>query len=459
MSFREYPKYRQGGVGFGGRVPDHWSIMRLRFAAELNASKIEISSIAKGTRVSFLPMAAIGDNGCLSLDSEKTIGEVESGYTYLRDGDVVVAKITPCYENGKGAFVQGLVNGIGFGTTELIVVRPRHDKVTGAYLHYLFTSSNFRNLGVSYMYGAGGQKRVPDDFVRNYFAALPPIAEQAQIVMFLDRETAKIDELVAEQRRLMALLKEKRQAVISHAVTKGLNPDAPMKSSGVEWLGDVPAHWALRRLKTLAGFTTSGPRGWSERTGEEGALFIQSGDLTDNLTIDFSDAKRVLVEDNAEAVRTRLNDGDIVVCITGAKTGNVAVCNAVSEPAYINQHLCLIRLLQDVMPMFLGLSLSGNVGQIHFELSQYGLKQGLGLEDIGETAVPLPPWDEQHAIAKYLAAEIARVDDMAAAALGTIRLLHERRSALISAAVTGQIDVRGLAEPVSARSFASVATA
>ena len=122
-----------------------------------------------------------------------------------------------------------------------MLARPKPDQVTGTYLHYLFISPDFRAIGESHMYGAGGQKRVPDAFVRDFATAFPPIPEQTQIVTFLDRETAKIDALVAEQRRLMALLKEKRQAVISHAVTKGLDPDAPMKPSGIEWLEEVPA--------------------------------------------------------------------------------------------------------------------------------------------------------------------------------------------------------------------------
>ena len=164
MSFPKYPKYKASGTDWLGEVPEHWSVRRLRFVAELNPSKSEISQLDRETVVSFLPMESVGDDGTLSLDKEKTIGEVESGYTYFRDGDVTVAKITPCFENGKGALMYGLTNGIGFGTTELIVVRPRPDEVLGTYLHFLFISTEFRGLGESHMYGAGGQKRVPDAF-------------------------------------------------------------------------------------------------------------------------------------------------------------------------------------------------------------------------------------------------------------------------------------------------------
>ena len=202
-----------------GEVPAHWDLKRVRFVAELNPSKSETNELDRDTSVSFLPMEAIGENGSLNLDKEKSISEVETGYTYFRDGDVTVAKITPCYENGKGALMCGLLNGIGFGTTELIVARPRPGAVTGIFLHYLFISPDFRYLGESHMYGAGGQKRVPDAFVRDFETAFPPLTEQTLIAAFLDQELAKIDTLTTEAQRAIDLLQERRTALISAAVT------------------------------------------------------------------------------------------------------------------------------------------------------------------------------------------------------------------------------------------------
>src|SRR5882672_2218559 len=175
MSFPRYPKYKDSGVGWLGEVPEQWRMLRLRFVSELNPSKSEIQNLSRETVVSFLPMEAIGDDGTLNLDNERTIAQLEGGYTYLRDGDVTIAKITPCYENGKGAVMRGLLNGIGFGTTELIVARPKPQETTAEYLHYLFVSQQFRDLGESHMYGAGGQKRVPDTFVENFMSAFPPL--------------------------------------------------------------------------------------------------------------------------------------------------------------------------------------------------------------------------------------------------------------------------------------------
>ena len=445
MSLPRYADYRDSGVASLGLVPSHWQIKRLRFVVELNPSKSEVASVDRQADVSFLPMDAIGDDGTIRLDETRTLAQVESGYTYFRNGDVVIAKITPCFENGKGAVVRGLLDGVGFGTTELIVVRPKPQVTTSHYLGWLFASPTFRKDAEGAMYGAGGQKRVPDSFVRDYLDAVPPIEEQSAIATFLDRETGKIDALIAEQETLLTLLSEKRQATISHAVTRGLNPNAPMKDSGVPWLGEVPAHWEVRRLKTLSVFTTSGPRGWSERITEDGSLFIQSGDLGDNLEVDFLNAKRVSVDEDAEAARTRLADGDIVICITGAKTGNIALCGIIPEPAFVNQHLCLVRPNAEVHSRYLGLALKSRFGQVQLDLSQYGLKQGLSLENIRDLLIVLPPHDEQLAIAAHLDAEAAKFDRLTDDAKHAIALLKERRSALIAATVTGKIDVRDIA--------------
>ena len=188
---------KDSGIEWLGEVPGHWEVKRLRFVAELNPSKSEVAALDKEMLVSFLPMDAIGDDGKLNLERGKPIAEVETGYTFFREGDVTIAKITPCFENGKGAVMRGLTQGIGFGTTELIVARPKASQTSSDYLHSLFVSVVFRKNGEGRMYGAGGQKRVPDDFVRNFEIAFPPLEEQQTIAAFLDRETAKFDALTA----------------------------------------------------------------------------------------------------------------------------------------------------------------------------------------------------------------------------------------------------------------------
>ena len=443
MSFPRCPVYKDSGVAWLGEVPGHWGVKRLRFVAALNPSKSEVNGLARETFVSFLPMDAIGEDGSLRLDNEKPISDLESGYTYFRDGDVVVAKITPCYENGKGALMQGLLNGIGFGSTELIVARPKPDQVTGTYLHYLFISPDFRAIGESHMYGAGGQKRVPDAFVRDFATAFPPIPEQTQIVTFLDRETAKIDALVAEQRRLMALLKEKRQAVISHAVTKGLNPDAPMKPSGIEWLGDVPAHWEVGPLKRFwsvtdckhvtAEFVDDGFPLASIREVQSRWVALENAKCT---TEHFYE---VLVEGNRQPLA-----GDLIFS-RNATVGEVAQVHADHPRFAMGQDVVLLRKLS---PNYSSDYLQHVIRSPIIILQLANMMIGstfkrINVEEIRSFLIPSPPPTEQAEIANFLEGEVAKFDNLTAEAQRAIDLLQERRTALISAAVTGQIDVRG----------------
>ncbi len=251
MIFPAYPNYKDSGVEWLGEVPDHWSVQRLRYVANINPPKSEVRDLPDDTAVTFLPMEAVAEEGYLDLTKERALGELVNDYTYIREGDVAYAKITPCFENGKVALIQGALNGVAFGTTELTVLRPDPQKTISEYLFRVVSSEPFRSLGEASMYGAGGQKRVPEDYTREFTIGWPPIVEQRQIARFLDHETSRIDALIEEQQRLIDLLKEKRQAVISHAVTKGLDTGVPMKDSGLEWLGKVPAHWELCRIKHM----------------------------------------------------------------------------------------------------------------------------------------------------------------------------------------------------------------
>lgn len=436
MSLPTYPQYKDSGVAWLRQVPVHWQVRRLGFYFDERREKVSDKeypalSVTKSGVVPQLETAAKTDDG----DNRKKVCV----------GDFVINSRSDRKGSAGASRLGGSVSLIN------TVLRPTNG-IDIEFAHHLLRSVPFQEE--FYRYGKG---IVADLWstnyseMRNIVLALPSPEEQATIAAFLDCETGKIDALIAEQEKLLTLLAEKRQATISHAVIRGLNADAPMKDSGVAWLGEVPAHWEVRRVKSVSDFTTSGPRGWSERISDEGSIFVQSGDLNDVLSVAFANAKRVNVGFDAEAERTRLADGDVVVCITGAKTGNVAVCTSVPEPAYVNQHLCLIRPSPDVLPLFLGTSLKSTIGQTQFELSQYGLKQGLSLENVREALIVLPPHIEQARIVAFLSAEATKFDGLKSAAERAINLLKERRSALIAAAVTGKIDVRdGVPEELAA---------
>jgi|ERR1700722_215339 len=441
MSFPRYPNYKNSGVGWLGSIPQHWEVKKGRrlYAQHRSPAQPTDEQLSATQKYGVLPQKMF-----MELEDQKVTLALSGleNFKHVVKGDFVIS-----LRSFQGGIERSNYSGcVSPAYTVLRSVNPTE----GRYWGYVFKSQGYIGALQSMTAGIRDGKNI--SYQQFGEIELPVVAddEQTQIANFLDRETKKIDALMLEQWRLIELLNEKRQDVILHAVTRGLNPGARLKPSGIEWLGDVPAHWELHRVKSVSSFATSGPRGWSERVGEEGALFIQSGDLDDTLRVIFAQSKRVRVTQDAETARTVLMDGDVVVCITGAKTGNVAVCNEVPEPAYINQHLCLIRPTKKALPMFLGAVLKSRVGQVYFELSQYGLKQGLSLDDVKNAVLVLPPLFEQSVIVAHIKLETKKLDALTDEAKQAIHLLQERRIALISCAVTGQIDVRGLAESEAA---------
>jgi type I restriction enzyme S subunit len=431
MSLPRYRHYKSSGTDWLGEVPSHWQVVPLwtlfRRVKRSGHQQEQLLSIYREFGV--VPKASRDDNNNKPSDDL-------SLYQLVEPGDLAINKMKAWQGAVAISGHRGIVSPAYF------IYEPLHSE-DARFLHYLLRSPRYITGYRSFSKGIRvNQWDLEPQYHSRMPVLLPSKEEQSAISTFLDRETAKVDALIAQQERLMVLLNEKRQATISHAVTRGLSPTARTKDSGLEWLGEVPAHWRMLRVKALSQFSTSGPRGWSECITEEGSLFIQSGDLNDLVGIEFQTAKRVTAEDDAEAARTRLADGDVVVCITGAKTGNVALCAGLREPAYVNQHLCLIRPVKELVAGFLAFALKGDVGQRQFELSQYGLKQGLSLENVRELCVPVPPRDEQEAIVAFLQAEMARLTSLANSAVVAVNLLKERRAALIAAAVTGQVDIR-----------------
>jgi len=451
MSFPRYPKYKASGVEWLGEVPAHWELTRLGRVAALNPSKSESHHLERSQLVSFLPMEAVGEDGSLDLSRQRPIGELEAGYTYFRDGDVVVAKITPCFENGKGALMTSLQAGVGFGTSELIVIRPNLDAVRADFLLQVTRSPVFRMRGEAEMYGAGGQKRVPDDFVRGYQMPMPPLQEQGAIAAFLDRETAKIDALVAEQQRLIELLKEKRQAVISHAVTKGLDPNAKMKPSGIEWLGDVPAHWEVTPLMRLTpedrqimyGIVLPGP------DVDDGVSIVKGGDVSPD-RLHPSRLKKTTYEIESGYVRSRLRAGDIVYSIRGS-IGEAELVPEEVAGANITQDVARISPMRGLNALWLLLAMrsDGVFSQLDAGASGATIR-GVNIFSLKRARIPVPPRQEQDEIAGFISVAASSVDRLAADAQRAVALLQERRTALISAAVTGQIDVRNAGGPTAA---------
>lgn len=444
MSFPRYPEYKDSGVEWLGAVPAHWAVDRLK--ASIISSKNGIwGDDSKGDE-NDIPCVRVADFDRRRLRVELTEPTVRNVTTKEREGrilnkgDLLLEKsgggenqpvgCVVLYDDERPAVCSNFV--------ARVQVAPGMDS---SYWRYVHAAAYAVRLTTGSINQTSGIQNLDQDRYYNERVTYPTPEEQTAIATFLDRETAKIDALVAEQEKLIALLQEKRQAVISHVVTKGLDPNVPMKDSGVAWLGEVPAHWAVLPLKRVSPQQTVGivvnP---SEYVSDEGLPFIYGGDISEG-QINFMSSRRISVEDSLLNAKTCLKAGDLLTVRVGApgitavvrpecEGGNCASVMLVRRGEFNSDWLCFV--------------MNSRVVRYQVEIVQYGAAQEqFNINHAVEFVIPQPPRAEQDALAGFLLCATARLGNLEAEARTAITLLQERRTALISAAVTGQIDVRG----------------
>jgi type I restriction enzyme S subunit len=446
MSFPRYPKYKASGVEWLGEVPEHWEVRRLKQACTATPSNVDKKSHEGEKQVRLCNYVDVYYNDEITEAIDfmvATASDDQITKFTLRAGDTIITKDSETADDiAIAAFVPRDLPGVVCGY-HLSMIRPR-SSVDGRFIKWLFGSRYAKGC---FAVLANGLTRVGlgQHDLENIDFAFPPLAEQRAIAAFLDRETKKIDELVAEQERLIELLKEKRQAVISHAVTKGLDRAAPMKPSGVEWLGEVPAHWEMRRLKQACTATPSNVDKKSHE-GEEQVRLCNYVDVyyNDEITeaIDFM----VATASDAQIAKFTLRAGDTIITKDSETADDIAIAAFVPRdlPGVVcGYHLSMIRPKRSADGRFIKWLFGSRYAKGCFAVRANGLTRvGLGQHDLENIDFAFPPLEEQRAIATFLARETAKIDTLVAQAESAISLLTERRSALISAAVTGQIDVR-----------------
>jgi type I restriction enzyme, S subunit len=422
--------------------PRGWETIPLRFVCKLNPS-VAFDGLDEDENLTFLPMDRV-KSGYFIPNTDK-FSKYGSSYSAFEDGDIVLAKVTPCFENGNIAIADDLVGGKGFGSSELFVIRPT--AAERRYLFYYFQSSTFKQDGEASMTGAGGLKRVSTDVLRQHRVPCPSQEIQRFIASYLDRETARIDGLIAEKERMLTLLEEKRAALISRVVTRGLDDNVPLRPSGQEWLGEIPLHWGLQRLKQLAevrGGLTLGKQYSGELLPYPylRVANVQDGylKLDDVLTIEVP---------ASEAASNLLAYGDVLMNEGGDidKLGRGCVWRDEIAPCLHQNHVFAVRP-HSVDFDWLALWTSTLQAKRYFESRA---KRSTNLASISgsnikELPVPLPPIGEQLAIQLFLADRHSRLEAVRKELRGSLRLLAERRAALITAAVTGQIPLEEMAE-------------
>jgi len=426
-----YEAYKDSGVEWLGEIPAQWEIKRLKNLATINPS---FTYINNDEVACFLPMEMVETNGEVIFDIQKPIKLLKSGFTSFQKNDVIVAKITPCFENGKGACLDKMPTVYGFGSTEFHVLRVKQ-YVSPKYIYYLTKTHLFMNLGECLMTGSAGQKRVPSYFLAEFYLASPSFVEQTAIAAFLDRKTVQIEQAMAIKEQQIALLKERKQILIQNAVTRSLDPNLPMRDSGVEWIGEIPAHWNLKRLKYILN-----ERNERSKTGEE-PLFMVS--QTHGLVV------RSEFHEKAEVAQSNVDNkivykNDLVFNKLKAHLGvffksNIDFKGLVSPDYAVYQSKGLIDDLKYLEHLFRH---PAYIGQ--FIIRATGIVEGLirlYTGDLFQISIPVPPKHEQKAILDHIESQSAKIDQAIAIQQQQIDKLKEYKATLINSAVTGKIRV------------------
>jgi type I restriction enzyme, S subunit len=441
VSFPRYAKYKPSGLDWLVEVPAHWGAGPLRWLARRYSGgtpdKTNLAYWTDGT-IPWLNSGAVNDRVIKEPSAYITADAFEnSSVKWIPEGALVMALA------GQGK-TKGMVARLTIRTTcnqSMAAIIPGTE-VSGPFL-YWWLDSNYQNIRNM----AGGDLRdgLNLELLGNIQCPIPPPAEQLQIAAFLNREAEKIDGLVAEQQRLIELKKEKRQSVISHAVTKGVNPYAPMKPSGIGWLGHVPTHWAVVGLtKYLASVVDY--RGRTPTKVDDGVFLVTARNIRDG-KIDYSVSEEYINPSEYDDVMRRgsLQNGDVLFT-TEAPLGEVA--NVDRTDVALAQRVIKLRGQAGILDnYFLKYWMMGSFCQADMKrLATGSTALGIKGSKVVQLRLCLPPHDEQVAIVRHLDRALATFDALTAEAQRAIDLLQERRTALIAAAVTGKIDVRGLVE-------------
>lgn len=443
MSFPKYPAYKDSGVGWIGEVPIGWNIVPLKriFSLKNGATpKSDQSDLWDGEITWITPADLNSEQPEIITHSKRTIsakGAESCAVSIVPKGSIIISTRAPIGSIG----LSGIDLCTNQGCRSLV---PDEGVSSKFFLYFLYSAvSELQVLGKGTTF-----LELSSDSLASFPSCFPSLPEQQAIASFLDRECDKIDALIAEQERLIALLAEKRQAVISHAVTKGLNPNAPMKDSGIPWIGMVPEGWEILSLnKVVRNFVDY--RGVTPNKVESGiplitASCIKHGRIDHSIDPVFITEK----EYNRRMTRGFPKVGDVILT-TEAPLGEVAIIeDALISPG---QRMILFKLDENMSSFYMRAYYLSDIGRQELRSRASGsTASGIRADRLRASAIPVPPLNEQKEICAYIDRKTSAFESLEQQIRYELNLLKERRAALISAAVTGKIDVRAQSKAIAA---------
>jgi len=447
--YKVYPEYKDSGVETLGTIPSNWETRQVRFLLKDGAEGIKIGPFGSALKLEDMSESGFhvyGQENVIKKDF--TLGKRRISQTKFEEMQVYQVYpndllITMMGTSGKCELVPNNID-IGIIDSHLLRLRVKENKILPRFFRLLIDECYEIECQIKISGKGSIMHGLNSSIVKKLLLPKPRIEAQGKILQFIDHETNKIDTLIKKQRQLIKLLKEKRQAVISHAVTKGLNPDAPMKDSGVEWLGAVPEHWEIIPLKFLTNIKYG--IGEPPKYQDEGIPLIRATNVRSG---DISSINLVYVDpdDIPENRIIWLMKGDIIVVRSGAGTGDSSIIPAKYDGSIAG--FDMVVRPKTIYPDFLGhVLLSDYVRKDQIDLEKMRAAQPhLNAEELGECIILVPPHTEQNNITDHIERKLITFDKITEKVESGILLLQERRTALISAAVTGKIDVRDWEKP------------
>jgi type I restriction enzyme S subunit len=439
---KPYSSYKDSGIAWIGQIPSHWKTERAK-----NIFYREARSVRDSDEV----ITCFRDGQVTLRKNRRTEGFTESlkeiGYQGIRKGDLVI------HQMDAFAGSIGISDSDGKGTPVYICCNPKDSTVANNsyFCHVLREMAKTGFIKSLYR----GIRERSSDFRFETFAVqnipIPPIAEQEAIVRFITEKSEKIDRYIAEQERMVTALNELRAAEIARAVTRGLNPDAPLRDSGIDWIGSIPAHWELLRLKNC-GSIYSGLSGKSGKDFEideddnDFALFVPFTNIFNNSRIRKDKMAKVKVQPNEQ--QNEVLNGDLLFLMSSEDFNGIGKCSLyaleMNTPVYLNSFCKGFRVTNPkVTPAYLCYLMNTPACKTYIDNNSHGfIRINLRQDILTACPIILPPLDEQRAIVEYLDAKTAKIDRMKADIEKQIGLLKEYKQRMISDAVTGKIDVR-----------------
>tara|TARA_B100001179_G_scaffold140835_1_gene101670 strand:+ start:4737 stop:6086 length:1350 start_codon:yes stop_codon:yes gene_type:complete len=445
--YQQYNEYKDSGVEWLGEIPSHWEISSLKRCVDGCTNGIWGSEPQENSDNTVVLRVADFDRNKLEISEEKltlrNISPKESESRLLNKGDLLIEK-----SGGGDKTLVGCVvlfdKDFRAVTSNFVAKMTPKIGYESSFLKYAFSLLYDGRVNYASIKQTTGIQNLDSDAYLMEKFVFPEKEEQTQIANFLDHETAQIDTLIEKQQTLIQLLKEKRQAVISHAVTKGLNPDAPMKDSGVEWLGEVPEHWELPKLIHQTSKIGDGLHSTPQYQDGTGYYFVNGNNLVNGQIVVSTTSKEV-PEDEYKKHYIYLDNSSVLLSINGT-IGNVARYN--NEMVILGKSAAYMNCADSLLPEYLMVLLQSSQAHYYFDLEVTGTTiYNLSLNSIRQMRVCIPPKQEQSKIHKFCELQQDKYDTLIEKASTAIRLMQERRTALISAAVTGKIDVRGWRAP------------